>query len=154
METPPTLDHLVGYEIATKHKEAIRQLHKYTKIGLQQLAGYYSLGESTVRRILQYDQPERARPTRTGRLRESLNEQEVRDIIEYISSSHETRVLNYIQLHDELQLKRSPKTLERRLNVKEPRYFRCTACQKPFLTRIQAQARWMWGITYMFWWLE
>jgi len=68
------LDHLTGYEIATKHKEAIRQLHKFAKIGLQQLVGYYSLGESTVRRILQYDQPERARPTRTSRPRESLNE--------------------------------------------------------------------------------
>jgi hypothetical protein len=28
-----------GFEIPTKHKEAIRQLYKYTKIGLQVLSG-------------------------------------------------------------------------------------------------------------------
>jgi transposase len=81
-----------------------------------------------------------------------LNEQEVRDIIEYISDSHEHWVLNYQQLHDELKLKCSPKTLERRL--KEVGYFRCTACQKPFLTQEQARARWIWGLAHMFWWLE
>ena len=145
-------EHILGFEIATKHKEAMRQLHKFAKIGLLQLEGYYELGESTVRRILQYDYPERARPTRTGRPRESLNDQEVRDIIEYISESHEHRVLNWVQLHDELKLSCSSKTLERRL--KEAGYFRCTACQKPYLTRVQARARWMWGITHMFWWLE
>jgi DDE superfamily endonuclease/Transposase len=142
-------DHLPGAEIPTKHKEAIRQLHKFAKIGLQRLVGYYDLGESTIRRVLQYDHPERARPTRTGRPRESLNDQEVRDIIEYVSESHEHRVLNYIQLHDELKLKCSAKTLERRL--KEAGYFRCTACQKPFLTQIQARARWIWAIAHMFW---
>jgi hypothetical protein len=52
METPPMPEHLPGFEIATKHKEAMRQLHKFAKIGLQQLVGYYELGESTVQRIL------------------------------------------------------------------------------------------------------
>src|SRR5450432_3056131 len=75
--TRPMPDHQPGYEILTKHKEAIRQLHKFAKIGLQQLQGYYSLAESTVRKILRYDVPERARLTRTGRPRESLNTQEV-----------------------------------------------------------------------------
>lgn len=150
--TPPMPEHLPGFEIPTKHKEAMRQLYKYAKVGIQQLSTYYSLTTDTVSWILNYDYPERARPTRTGRPRESLNEQEVRDIIEYVSDSHEHRVLNYQQLHDELELKCSPKTLERRL--KEVGYFRCTACQKPFLTRIQARARWIWAITHMFWWLE
>jgi len=75
--TPPMPDHQPGYEIPIKHKEAMRQLHKFAKIGLQQLQGYYSLADSTVRKILQYDVPERVRPTRTGRPRESLNAQEV-----------------------------------------------------------------------------
>ncbi|KUJ13345.1 uncharacterized protein LY89DRAFT_672563 [Mollisia scopiformis] len=66
----------VRAEIRTKHKEGIRRLFKFAKIGLQQLQGYYHLGDSTVRKILLYDVPERARPTRTGRPRESLNEQE------------------------------------------------------------------------------
>jgi hypothetical protein len=132
-------EHLLGYEIPTKHKEAMRQLHKFAKIGLLQLEGYYELGESTVQRILQYDYPERARPTRTGRPRESLNDQEVRDIIEYVSESHEHRVLNWVQLHDELKLSCSLKTLERRL--KEAGYFCYTACQKPYLTQVQARAR-------------
>jgi hypothetical protein len=87
-------EHLLGFEIATKHKEAMRQLHKFAKIGLQQLVRYYELGESTVQRILQYDYPERVRPTRTGQPRESLNDQEVRDIINYICKSHKHQVLN------------------------------------------------------------
>ena len=93
--TPPMPDHLPGYEILTKHKEAIRQLYKFAKIGLQQLEGYYNLTHTIIRRILQYNMPERARPTRTGRPRESLNAQEVRDIIEYVSTDHSTRILNY-----------------------------------------------------------
>src|ERR1700738_595718 len=124
--TPPMPEWQPGFEIPTKHKEAIRQLYKYAKIGLQALSGYYRISSWTVSRVLRYDQLERKRPTRTGRPREPLNEQEVRDIIEYISDSHEHRVLNYIQLHDELKLKCSPKTLERRL--KEVGYFRCTDC--------------------------
>ena len=84
MQTLLILEHLLGYKIPTKHKKAMRQPHKFANISLQQLVGYYDLGESTVRCILQYDQPERARPTRTGRPRESLNDQEVRDIIDYI----------------------------------------------------------------------
>ena len=94
--TPPMPEHLAGCEILTKHKEAMRQLYKYANIGLQQLSGYYEVGIGTVCRVLQYDRPERARPTRTGRPRESLNDQEVRDIIEYISDSHEHRVLNWV----------------------------------------------------------
>ncbi|KAF4621727.1 hypothetical protein G7Y89_g14480 [Cudoniella acicularis] len=94
--TPPMPDYVPGEEVLTRHKEAIRQLFKFAKIGLQQLQGYYNLADSTVRKILQYPEPERRRPTRTGRPRESLNEQEVRDIVEYISSSHENRVLNWV----------------------------------------------------------
>jgi hypothetical protein len=145
-------EHLPSYEIPTKHKEAICQLHKYAKIGLLQLSRYYSLTTDTIRRILQYDYLEHARPTRTDRLRESLNEQEVRDIIEYISDLHEHRVLNYQQLYNELRLKCSLKTLEHRL--KEVGYFCCTTCQKPFLTQAQACAQWIWGPALMFWWLE
>jgi hypothetical protein len=57
METPPMPEHLPGYEIPIKHKEAMRQLHKFAKIGLLQHEGYYDLGESTVQRILQYSYP-------------------------------------------------------------------------------------------------
>ena len=65
--TPPMSARKPGEEIRTKHKEAIRQLYKFAKIGLQPIEGYYNLGDSTVRKILSYDIPERARPTRTGR---------------------------------------------------------------------------------------
>jgi hypothetical protein len=147
--TPPMSPRLPGAEIRTKHKEGIRRLFKFAKIGLQQLQGYYHLGDSTVRKILLYDVPERARPTRTGRPRESLNEQEVRDIIEYICTDHATRVLNWIQIHDELQLSCSIKTLKRR--CKEAGYYSCICCQKPYITKTQANARWLWGITHMFW---
>jgi hypothetical protein len=38
--TPPMLDYVHSDEILTKHKEAMRQLFKFAKIGLQQLEGY------------------------------------------------------------------------------------------------------------------
>jgi hypothetical protein len=87
-------DHIPDYEILTKHKEVIRQLYKFAKIGLQQLEGHYDLTYTTIRKILEYDVPKRMRLTCTSRPQESLNVQEVRDIIEYISTNHSIRVLN------------------------------------------------------------
>jgi hypothetical protein len=95
--TPPIVNYLPGHEILTKHKKTIRQLYKFAKIGLQQLKGYYNLADSIVRKILRYNIPEITRPTRTGRPRESLNTQEVSDIIKYISTDYSTRVLDYTQ---------------------------------------------------------
>ncbi len=93
--TPPMSARKPGKEIKTKHKEAIRQLYKFAKIGIKLLEGYYDLAGSTVRKVLRYDIPKRARPTRTGRSRESLRtKQEVRDTIAYISTKHTTRELN------------------------------------------------------------
>jgi hypothetical protein len=65
--TPPMQDHLPGFEIPTKHKEAIRQLHGFAKVPVEALMDRYSLGKSTIRKILAYDVPERARITCTGR---------------------------------------------------------------------------------------
>jgi hypothetical protein len=132
-------DYIPGYKILTKYKEAIRQLYKFAKIGLQQLEGYYNLTYTTIRKILQYNVPEKTCPTRTGRPRESLNIQEVRDIIEYISTDHSTRVINWIQIHDELKLSCSVKTLKR--YCKEAGYYSCICCQKLYLSKAQANAR-------------
>jgi hypothetical protein len=49
-----------GFEIPTKHKEAIRQLHRFAKILVPALQIRYDLGESTIRHILEYDILERA----------------------------------------------------------------------------------------------
>ncbi|KUJ08032.1 uncharacterized protein LY89DRAFT_765471, partial [Mollisia scopiformis] len=49
----------------------------------------------------------------------------------------------------ELQLSCSVKTLKRR--CKEAGYYSCICCQKPYLTKTQANARWLWGIAHMFW---
>jgi hypothetical protein len=136
---PPMPDYIPGYEILTKHKEAIRQLYKFAKIGLQQLEGYYDLTYTTIRKILQYDVPKRTRPTCTGRPRESLNIQEVRDIIEYISTDYSTKVINWIQIHNELKLSCSVKTFKCR--CKEAGYYSCICCQKPYLSKAQANAR-------------
>ena len=62
-------DHQLGFEIRTKHKEAIRQLHFLAHWGTSALAKVYKTGRSTIIRILKYDTPERARLTRTGRPR-------------------------------------------------------------------------------------
>jgi hypothetical protein len=67
--TPPPLDfdHQPGFEIPTKHKEAIRQLHGFAGKLVEELMARYQLGKSTINRILSYEYLERARPTRTGR---------------------------------------------------------------------------------------
>ena len=67
--TPPPLDfdHQKGFEIPTKHKEAIRQLYYFAKVPIGALEVRYKLSNSTIRRVLDYDAPERARPTRIGR---------------------------------------------------------------------------------------
>lgn len=64
---PPQLDfeHLPGFEIPAKHKEAIRQLHWFGHVPVQVLTARYKLNESSIRRILSYDYPERRRPNRT-----------------------------------------------------------------------------------------
>jgi len=92
--TPPMSARKPGEEIKTKHKEVMRQLYRFAKIGLQQLEKYYKLDDSTVRKILQYDVPERARLTRTGKPRESLNAQEVKDVIKFISTDYSIKILN------------------------------------------------------------
>ncbi|KAF8859344.1 HET-domain-containing protein [Acephala macrosclerotiorum] len=119
--TPPNPEHLPGFEILTKHKEAIRQLVNFASIPIPKLEKYYKLDYSTIRKVLHYEAPERARPSRTGRPR-MLNGPQIRWIIAYVSSSWEHRILDFQHLHDELHLECSAQTLERRL--KEAGYFR------------------------------
>ncbi|RFU26349.1 hypothetical protein B7463_g9989, partial [Scytalidium lignicola] len=146
--TPPNPEHLPGFEILTKHKEAIRQLVNFAGIPIPKLEKYYKLSYSTILKVLHYEAPERARPSRTGRPR-MLNGPQIRWIIAYISSSWEYRILDFQHLHDELHLECSTQTLERRL--KEAGYFRCVACQKPYLTLLQANNRMIWGLGHIFW---
>ncbi|CZR62674.1 uncharacterized protein PAC_12571 [Phialocephala subalpina] len=84
--TPPPLDfeHKPGFEIATKHKEAIRQLHGYGGKQTPELMARYKLSRPTIHHILDYDHPKRARPTRTGRPK-ILFDAKVNEIIELSS---------------------------------------------------------------------
>ena len=65
--TPPMRDQVPGEEILTEHKEAIRQLYKQAKFMPAHLAVLYHVGESTINRVLRYDQITRTRPNRIGR---------------------------------------------------------------------------------------
>ena len=56
-------NHAPGFEIATKDKEAIRELHGFGEKSTEQLMTRYKLRKSTIRRVLEYDAPERARPS-------------------------------------------------------------------------------------------
>ena len=149
--TPPMPEHVPGEEILTKHKEAIRQLYIRAKFMPAHLAVLYNVGVSTINRVLRYDAPERPRPNRTG-LAYKLNDAYVNWIIEYLSETYRQRTLNWVQLHDELGLTCTTKTLVQRL--KQRGYFRCVACQKPYLTPDQVHARFLWAITHIFWHLE
>ena len=52
----------------------------------------------------------------------------------------------------QLKLTYTPITLRQRLH--QNGYYRCTACQKPYLSIAQATARLLWAITHIFWHLE
>jgi len=153
--TPPLdFDHQKGDEIPTKHKEAIRQLHWFAKVPIGQLGSRYKLGNSSIRRVLGYDAPERARPTRKGRP-QKLSDAQVDEIIEYCSNSWEQRILDYDALVLELKLDCIASTLQKRLHQRG--YFRCVACQKPYLTAAQVIGRLLWAIAHIFWtkeWLK
>ena len=153
--TPPLVfHHLPNEEIPTKHKEAIRQLYGFAKIPVELLMTRYKLGRSTIEKILRYDAPERTRISRIGRP-SLLTDIQVGEIIEYASESWDHRVLDFTLLRNELQLECSVETLERRL--KQRGYFRCVACQKPYLTAAQVIAPLLWAITHIFWtkeWLK
>jgi dephospho-CoA kinase len=91
--TPPLdFDHQPGYEIPTKHKEAIRQLYGFAKVPIARLMVRYNLGRSTITKILDYDKPERTRRKRGSAT--ILSDLKVDEIIEYLSTSWDTRVLD------------------------------------------------------------
>jgi len=114
--TPPYLDfkHTKGHEIATKHKEAIRQLHWFGKVPICALMNRYKLGDSTIRNILNYPAPERRRPNRTA-LSFLLSNAKLDEIIVYCAESWETRILQWPKLREELKLECSIQTPQRRL---------------------------------------
>jgi hypothetical protein len=137
--TPPVdFEHQKGYEIPTKHKEAIRQLHWFAKVPISQLETHYKLGNSTIRRILNYDTPERARPGRVGPA-QKLTDRKMDKVIEYCSENWEKRIMDYDVLIRELDLDCTPSTLQKRLHQKG--YYHYIACQKPFLIAAQVIGR-------------
>ena len=110
--TPPLdFDHKKGFEIPTKHKEAIRQLHWFGKIPKFQLQERYHLGDTTIDRILAYETPERKRPNRVGKPKK-LTDAQVDVIIEYCSENYEHRCLDYDHLVLELKLDVTASTLQ------------------------------------------
>jgi Transposase/DDE superfamily endonuclease len=157
--TPPLDDwnHIKGFEIATKHKEAMRQLHWFGKVPICMLQRRYKdpsgkpLGESTIRKILGYAAPERARPSRKGP-KFLLSDEKVDEVIIYAAQTWETRIMNWGKLREELGLRCSIDTLKRRMHQRG--YYRCVACQKPYLTLAQVTARFLWAIAHMFWTVE
>ena len=84
--TPPNPEHLPGFEILTKHKEAIRQLVNFAAIPIPKLEAYYKLSYLTILKVLYYKALEQACLTRTGCL-QMLNQAQVCWIIAYVSSS-------------------------------------------------------------------
>jgi hypothetical protein len=138
--TPPIhdWDHQKGYEIPTKHKEAIRELATFGKKSVEQLSLRYELGDSTIRRILSYEAPECARPGRTGP-KHLLTDKRLNEVIEYLSEKWANRILKYNLLVTELNLDCASKTLMNRLHQRG--YYRCTACQKQYLTANQVIER-------------
>jgi hypothetical protein len=114
MATTPPLDfeHKLGFEIETKHKEAIRQLHWFAKVPICQLETRYKLGNSTIRRILAYDTPSRDRPGRVGPA-QKLTDAKMDEVIEYCAKNWEQRIMKYDDLIRELDLSCTASTLRK-----------------------------------------
>jgi hypothetical protein len=55
LATPPMLNYLLGEEIHTEDKQAIRQLYKQARFIPLHLATLYNVGKSTINRVLRYD---------------------------------------------------------------------------------------------------
>ena len=153
LNTPPPLDfqHKKGYEIPTKHKEAMRQLHWFGKVPVCALMVRYKLGDTTIRKILGYPYPERQRPNRKGHAF-LLSDREVDEAIVYCSQRWETRIMNWWKVREELSFACSVETLKRRMHQRG--YYRRVACQKPYLTLAQVTARYLWAIAHLFWTVE
>ena len=148
--TPPLDDwhYKKGFEIATKHKEAIRQLHWFGKVPICRLVlRYKGLKESLIYKILSYPYLERRRLNRKGPAF-LLSDQDVDEAIEYYSQWWETRIMNWWKLREELSLRCSIQTLKCRMHQRG--YYRYVACQKPYLTLIQVTARYLWAIAHLF----
>jgi hypothetical protein len=79
-------DHVPGFEIATKHKKAIREFYGFGEKSTAELMERYKLGKTTIHRVLAYDILEQARPSRTGRP-QLLTDTRVNKIIEYCSEN-------------------------------------------------------------------
>jgi hypothetical protein len=109
--TPPLqFDHKPGFEIETGDKKAIRELYGFVKKSIPDLMSRYKLGYTTICRVLQYDRPERARPTRTGRPIQ-LTDTRVDEIIVYLSETWANRYLDWTHLRDELNVPALQNTL-------------------------------------------
>ena len=101
--SPPPLDfdYQEGFEIPTKHKEAIGQLHNFAHVPIGALEVCYKLSNLTIRQVLNYDALERAQPTRTKRPQKLTNTQ-VDGVIKHISESWNNRILKYNVICEEL----------------------------------------------------
>ncbi|KAF4632149.1 hypothetical protein G7Y89_g5977 [Cudoniella acicularis] len=66
-DLPLVFNHAPGFEIETKHKEAIPQLYAFGKKSIEEIMEHYGLSKSTIIQILGYPALERKRLARTGR---------------------------------------------------------------------------------------
>jgi transposase len=76
-------------------------------------------------------------------------------VIEYCAEKWENRILDYDAIIKELELEVTASILQKRLHQRG--YYRCVACQKPYLTAAQVIGRLLWAITHIFWtkeWLK
>jgi hypothetical protein len=107
--------------------------------------------DTTINRILAYKKPERIREGRTGR-KKKISDAQLDVVVEYLSDKYDNRCLDYEHLVYELKLEVTASTLQHRLHQRG--YFRCVACQKPYLTSAQVIGRFIWAIAHIFWQAE
>ena len=106
--------HKYNCEIHTREKHDIRVKFERGATS-RELQESYNLGQSTVRKVLNYSNPTRKRPLRIGP-KQLLSDAEVDEIKAFCAESWEHRTMTYKKLKEALGLQCSVKTLGRRLN--------------------------------------
>lgn len=95
---------------------------------------------------------ERPTPRKAPGRGRKLSEEQLDEIIDYISSSKETRRMPYSRVIEELQLSVSSETLRRALARRG--YYRCKAIRKPPLSDCTRALRLIWALEHINWMRE
>jgi len=131
---------------ATRDQRLSARILRSQGLTYPQIAAELGITQRQVQTACTRDRPS---PRKLPGARPKLSADKIDDIIEFISSSKETRRMSYKILIEHLQLEVSETTL--RNSLKKRGYHRCKALQKPPITERTRVRRLDWATEYVNW---